>query len=115
MIHKKTSHSGCYLPNVLIKNYNIMINGKNFLDQSIKYNEVTYESIRKICTSSGDDYSTGVLLDYPYFKDSYKMIVVALSKQQALDTDPRVIQQINFTADLGTAGNPRICFILEEA
>ena len=115
MIHKKTSHSGCYLPNVQIKNYNIMINGKNFLDQSIKYNEVTYESIRKICTSSGDDYSTGVLLDYPYFKDSYKMIAVALSKQQALDTDPRVIQQINFTADLGRAGNPRICFILEEA
>ena len=51
---------------------------------------------------------------YPYFKDSYKMIVVDLSKQQALDADPRAIQQISFTANLDAAGNTRIYFILEE-
>ena len=55
------------------------------------------------------------MLDYPYFKDSYKMIAIDLSKQQALDTDPRTIQQINFTENLDGAGNTRICFILEEA
>ena len=54
------------------------------------------------------------MLDYQYFKDSYKMIAVDLIKQQALDADPRANQQINFTANLDTAGNTIICFILEE-
>ena len=104
-----------YLPNVEIKDYNIMINGENFFDQPIKDNKVTYENIRKIATSQGDDYTNGCLLDYPYFKDSYKMITVYLSEQQALDADPRAIQQINFTANLDREGNTRIYFILEEA
>ena len=55
------------------------------------------------------------MLDYPYFKDSYKMIAVDLSKQQALNADPRAIQQINFTVNLDREGNTRIYFILEEA
>ena len=85
-----------------------MINGENFFDQPIKNNKITYENIRKIATGQGDDCTTGCLLDYPYFKDSYKMIAVDLSKQQALDADPRANQQINFTANLGRAGNTRI-------
>ena len=91
-----------------------MINGENFFGQPIKDNKVTYENIRKIATGQGDDYTTGCLLDYPYFKESYKMIVVDLIKQQALDADPRAIQQINFAANLNRA-NTRIYFILEEA
>ena len=55
------------------------------------------------------------MLDYPYFKDAYKMIAIDLSKQKALDADPRAIQQINFTSNLNRAGNTRIYFILEEA
>ena len=51
---------------------------------------------------------------YQYIKDYYEMIVIDLSKQQALDTDPRAIQQINFTANLYRAGSTRIYFILEE-
>ena len=47
--------------------------------------------------------------------DTYKMIAVDLSKQQALDADPRAIPQINFTANLDRAGNTRIYFIFEEA
>ena len=43
------------------------------------------------------------------------MIAIDLSKQQALDADPRAVQQFNFTANLDRAGNTRICFILEEA
>ena len=112
---QRTSHSGCYLPNVEIKNYNFMINGENFFDQPIKNNKITYENIRKIATGQGDDYTTGCLLDYPYFKDSCKMIAIDLSKQQALDTDSRAIQQIYFTANLDRAGNTRIYFILGEA
>ena len=104
-----------YLPTVEIKYYNIVINGENFFDQPIKNNKITYDNIRKIATGQGDDYATGCLLDYPYFKDTYKMIAVDLSKQQALDADPRAIQQINFTANLERAGNTRVYFILEEA
>ena len=103
------------LPTVEIKDYNIMINGENFFDQPIKNNKVTYDNIRKIATGQGDDYTTGCLLDYPYFADTYKMIAVDLSRQQALDADPRAIQQINFTANLDRAGNTRVYFILEEA
>ena len=69
------------LPTVKIKDYNIMINGQNVFDQPIKNNKVTYENIRKIATGQGDDYTTGCLLDYSYFTDTYKMIAVDLSKQ----------------------------------
>ena len=55
------------------------------------------------------------MLDYPYFKDSYTMIALDLSKQRALDADRRANQQINFTVNLDRAGNTRIYFILEEA
>ena len=92
-----------------------MINGENFFDQPIKNNKVTYENIRKIATGQGHDYKTGCLLDYSYFADTYKTIVVDLSKQQALDADPRAIQQMNFTANLDRAGNTRVYVILEEA
>ena len=112
---QRTSHSNYYLPNVEIKDYNIMTNGENVFDQPIKNNKVTYENIRKIATGQRDDNTAGCLLDYPYFMDTYKMIAVDLSKQQALDSDPRAIQQINFTANLDRAGNTRVYFILEEA
>ena len=77
--------------------------------------KVTYENIRKIATGQGDDYTTGCSLDYLYFTNTYKMIAVDLSKQQALDADPRAIQQINFTANLDRAGNTKVYFILEKA
>ena len=110
----RTSDDEYYLPTIEIKDYNIVINRENFFDQPIK-NKVTYDNIRKIATGQGDYYTTGCLLDYPYFKDTYKMIAVDLSKQQALDADPRAIQQINFTGNLDRAGNTRVYFILEEA
>ena len=92
-----------------------MINGENFFDQPIKDNKVTYENIRKVATGKGDNYTTGCLLVYPYFRDNYKMIAVDLSRQQALDTDPRAIQQINFTTNLNRAGDTRVYFILEQS
>ena len=78
-----TIHDRYYLPIVEIKDYNTMINGENFFDQPIKNNKVTYENIRKIAIGRGDDYTTGCLLDYLYFTNTYKMIAVDLSKQQA--------------------------------
>ena len=76
-----------------------MIDGKNLFDHPVKNNKVTYENIR-------NDYTIGCLLDYIYFKNFYKMIVV--------DADPKANQQINFIANSGRAGNARIYFILEE-
>ena len=112
---QRASAKGYYLPNVEIKDYNVMINGEGFFDQPIKNNKVTYENIRKIATGQGDDYTTGCLLDYSYFKDSYKMTAVDLSKQQELDANHRAIQQINFTANLDRAENTIVYFILEKA
>ena len=73
-----------------------------------------HENIRRIATGQ-DDYTTGCLLDYSYFKENYKLIAIDLSKQQALDADPRAIQQINFTANLDRAGNTTMFFIIEQA
>ena len=61
---------------------------KTFFDQPIKDDKVTYENIRNVATGKGDNYTTGCLLDYPYFRDNYKMIAVDLSRQQPLDADP---------------------------
>ena len=91
-----------------------MIDGKNFFDQPVKNDKVTYENIRKITIGQGDDYTTGCLLDYTYFKKYYKMIAADLSKQQALDADLKVIQQINFTANLGRAGNTIFISLLKK-
>ena len=57
-----------------------MTDGKNFFNQPIKSNKVTYENIRKIATGKDDDYTTGCLLDYIYFKNYYKMIAADLRK-----------------------------------
>ena len=51
-----------------------------------------YDEVRKVSTGYVDEYTTGSLMDYAYFKDNYKLIVVDLSKQKALDADPRAIQ-----------------------
>ena len=55
-----------------------------------------YDEVRKVSTEQGDDYTAGCLLDYVYFKDNYRLIAVDLSKQKALNADPRAIQQILF-------------------
>ena len=80
---QRKSHSAYYLPKVEIKDYNLMTDGRNFFYQPIDSMAKTYENIRKIATGEGDDYAAGCLLDYPYFKDHYKMIAINLSKQQA--------------------------------
>ena len=58
-----------------------MIDGRNFFDQPVKSDLTTYENIRKIATGQGDDYTTGCLVDYSYFKNCYKIIAIDLSKQ----------------------------------
>ena len=110
----RTSHLTYHLPKVEIKDYNIMVDGRNFFDQPVNSMSKTYENVRKIATGKGNDYTTGCLLDYSYFKENYKMIAVDLSRQNELDADPRAVQQINFTANLDGAGNTTIFFIIEK-
>ena len=94
-----------------------MIDGKNIFDQPVKYNLKTYENIRKITTGQEDDYTGGCLLDYNYFNNYYQMIAIDLSKQQALDADPKAIQQVNFTRNLARylVENTIMFFMVEEA
>ena len=84
-----------------------MIDGRSFFDQPVKNNSMTYDNIQKI--------ATGQLLDYNYLNNYYKMIAIDLSKKEALDDDPKAIQQINFTANLDRDGGTTMFFIIEEA
>ena len=82
-----------------------MFNGQNVFDQPVKNDLRTYDEIQKIATGQGDDYIHGTLLDYNYFKEYYKMIAIDLSKQEALDADPKAMQEINFIGNLAREGN----------
>ena len=106
MIHKEQALKAIVEANVESKYYN-KIDGKNIFDQPIKDSKSIYEN-KKIAPGQGDDYTACCLLDYPFLKDSYRMIAIDLSKQQALDADLRAIQQTNFAAELDRAGNTRI-------
>ena len=57
-----------------------MIDGRNFYDQPINDLIKQYDEVRKVSTGQGDDYATGCLLHYGYFKDNYRLIAVDLSK-----------------------------------
>ena len=106
-----------FLPRVKIENYNIEIDGRNFYDQPINDSIKQYDEIRKVSTGQGDDYTTGCLLDFAYFEKKYRLIAADLSKQKALDTDPRAIEQIIFTGQIkSTVANTRIIiyYILEQ-
>ena len=97
-----------FLPRGEIKNYNVLIDGRKFYAQPI--NDITKQSdeVRKVSAGCGDDYTTGCLLDYTYFKDNYRLIAVDLSKQKALDADPRAIQQIVFQGVVGGNNGTKI-------
>ena len=69
----REAHTGYFILKVETKDYNVMINGKNVFDQRTKIDMRTYDNIRKTTTSQRDDYTTGCLLDYPYFKEHGKL------------------------------------------
>ena len=93
---ERNSHTKYFLPRVNITNYNVLIDGRNFYHQPINDIMKQYDETRKIATGQGDDYTTGCLLDYQYFKDYYNLIAIDLSKQKELDAGSRAIQQIEF-------------------
>ena len=102
-----------FVPRVDITSYNVLIDGRNFYDQPINDSIRKYDEIRKIATGKGDNYATGCLLDYDYFKKNYQLIAADLSKQRELDADPLAIQQIEFIGMLKTRSN--VFTILEKS
>ena len=111
---KKTVTKKIFFPRVNITNYNVLIiDGRNFYDQPINDLVKQYNEIRKIATGQGDDYTTGCLLDYQYFKDHYNLIAIDFSKQKELDADSRAIQQIEFYGMLKS--NSQLCTVLEKS
>ena len=108
-----------------------MIHGRNCFDQAVKIDLRTCDNIPKFATGQGRHlhqlqffecyhmiyyfYTTGCLLNYPYFTKYYKLIAIGLSKQQKLDADAKAIQQINFTGNLDRAEDTRMILIIEEA
>ena len=91
-----------YLPKVNLNKYNAIIDGRNFYDNPIENDAEKYRELKKVMIGKGEDYTTGSLLDYNYFKNHYKLVAVDLSKQKELAADPRAIQQIEFKYILGT-------------
>ena len=109
----ENSYNKNVLPRLKIENYNIEIDVRNFYDQAINGSFKQYDEIQKISIGQGNDYTTGCLLDFVYFKEKYRLIAADLSKQKALDADLRAIQQIIFTDK--TSGDVIIYYILEKS
>ena len=102
-----------YLPRIDLKKYNVIIDGRNFYDNPIESDIGKYGELKKVMIGKGEDYATGSLLDYDYFKKNYRLVAVDLSKQKELDGDPRAIQQIEFKYMLET--NSTIYWVLEKS
>ena len=111
------SHRIYFLPRIKSENYNIEIDGRNFYNQPINDLIKQYGEVRKVSTGQGDDYKTGCLLDFAYFKTNYRVIAADLSKQKALDATSTAIQQIIFIGKIkAEVENTRVIiyYILEQ-
>ena len=88
------SFSNYYVPKVTVNYFNVLVDGKSFFDLPVRNDEEAYEKI--IDMSNNNDYTTGNLLDYAYYKKHYRLIAIDLSKLTKLK-DP---QKINFIVKL---------------
>ena len=105
----RDSFSNCYVPNVEIKDFNVLSDGKSFFDLPVKNEEEAYEKVIDI--SNNNDYTTGNLLDFPYFKENCKLLAIDFSKQTKLkDT-----QKINFIGKLDKDNGATMFFIIQKS
>ena len=109
----RTSYYKYYVPSEEIKDYNVLIDGNAFFELPIKNIEETNEKIIQITDHSGY-YTRGNLLDYEYFKEHYKLIVIDLSKQIELENKD-IKQQINFIGNLERDDGAFMFFIIEKS
>ena len=106
----RTSFSKYYVPKFEIKDFDVLIDGKAFFEIPVKNKEEAYDAIIEM--SRNNDYTTGNLLDYEYFKDQYKLIAINLNKQIELE-NLDLKQQINFIGRLAE-NNATMFFIIEK-
>ena len=104
----RDSFSDYYVPNVEIKDFNVLIDGKSFFDLPVKNEEEAYEKIIEM--SNNNDYVTGNLLDFTYFKENYRLIATDLSKQNNL----KDLQQVSFIGKLENQANGATMFFIIE-
>ena len=105
----RDSFSHYYVPNVKIKDFNVLIDRKSFFDFPVKNEDESYEKTMNM--SNNNDYTTGNLLDFGYFKKHYKLIATDLSKQTKLK-DP---QLISFISKLLNTRGTTMFFIIEKS
>ena len=106
---RRYSYSNYYVPKVKNYDFNALIDGKSFFDFPVINEEESYEKIIEM--SNNNDYTTGNLLDFAYFKNNYKLIAIDLSKQTKL----KDLQQINFIAKLLRNTGATMFFIIENS
>ena len=109
MLKNRDFLSHYYVPNVEIKDFNVLIDGKTLFDLLVKREEEAYE--KTMNTKRNNDYTTGNLLDFTYFKENYRLIAIDLSKQTKLK-DP---QQISFIGKLSNTLGATMFFIIEKS
>ena len=105
----RDSFSDYYVPNVEIKDFNVLIDGKSFFDLPVKNEEEAYEKI--MAMSNNNDYTTGNLLHFAYFKENYRLIAIDLCKQTKL----KDLQQISFVGKLLNTYGAAMFFIIEKS
>ena len=105
--HRNVS-SNYYVPDVEIKDFNVLIDGKSFFDLPVKNEEEAYEKI-----IDNNDYTTGNLLDYAYYKKHYKLIAIDLSKQTKLK-DPQQIDLMEHQCSLLLKNQKKLLLIFHK-
>ena len=98
----------CYVPNIRIKDFNVLIDGKSFFNLPVK-NGKAYKKIAEM--SNNNNYAAGNLLDFGYFKKNYRLIAIDLSKQTELKDQ----QQISFIDKLLNTRGATMFLILEKS
>ena len=86
-----------YLPRIDLNKYNVIIDGRNFYDNPIESDIEKYRELKKVMIGKGEDYTTGSLLDFNYFKKHCKLVAVDLSKQKELDADRELFSKLNLS------------------
>ena len=109
-IQRNTDHQHSrqryYLPRAEIKDYSVLIDGRNFYDQNGNSSIVRYNELLKMTTGRPEYYSTGcLLLDYDYYIKDFNIVGIDLSHQAVLDSDPKINQQMEFIYKLPNAAN----------
>ena len=85
-----------YLPRAEIKDYNVLIDGRNFDDQNVNSSIVRYNELLKMITGRSEDYSTGCLFEYDYYIKDFNIAGIDLSYQVVLDSDPKICLFTNY-------------------